>query len=48
MPVPPDRYIAALRQSDNTELTRLADLVDEARNERTNLAVDMGLRSCGS
>lgn len=43
-----DRYIAALRETDDTELTRLAELVDEARNERTNLAVDMGLTSCGS
>jgi hypothetical protein len=43
-----DRFIKALRERDDDEINRLSDLVEQARNERTNLTVDMGLSECGS
>jgi hypothetical protein len=42
------RQIRALRRHDDQELTRLSALAERARNQRTNVAVDLGLRECGS
>lgn len=35
-------------RNDQAELARLDGLVRQARNQRTNVAVDLGLRVCGS
>jgi hypothetical protein len=35
-------------RNDQTELARLDSLIAHARNQRTNVAVDMGLQVCGS
>ena len=42
------RMIRALRQHDDEEIARLDALSERARNQRTNVAVDLGLRVCGS
>jgi hypothetical protein len=42
------RYIRALREHDDAELTRLSGLIDQVRNQRTRVTAKMGLRVCGS
>jgi hypothetical protein len=43
-----DREIRAYRHHDDAEIARFEGLITQARNQRTNLAVDMGLQVCGS
>ena len=42
------REIRALRQHDAAELARLDALIAQTRNQRTKVAVDLGLKECGS
>lgn len=42
------RTIRALRRHDDEEIARLGALADRARDQRTNVAVDLGLRVCGA
>jgi hypothetical protein len=41
------RRIRALRRHDDDEIGRIVGLSDRARDQRTNVAIDMGLHVCG-
>ena len=43
-----NRYIRALRHSDENELGRLNVLIEHTRNQRTRVTARMGLKRCGS
>lgn len=42
------RKIRALRRHDDDELDRVNGLTDRARDQRTNVAIDIGLHVCGA